>query len=322
MTARHSLFTLCVSLLVCLILAACEQVAVATPQPITLRIGGSTAMQPLLASLAEAFGRDHPNVLFDMRGGGSTLGEAQVLAREIDIAASTLLPDDMRPDHSAGGDQAGSKPEDQPDEQTDEQSGILTNSLIHTPIGLDGVAIIVNKQNEIESLTIQELRDLFDGRTLDWTSLGGLGNEVLLVSREDGSGTRALFEERIMGDEAVSLTAVVMPSSADVVDYVAKHPLAIGYVSEGHVSESATDSARDDSALTTDRPEVRREVRVVGVEGRFPDAALDGDEPYFLTRPLFLVTNGEPSGRIRQFIDFVLGPSGQEIVDQYHTRIR
>ncbi len=314
MASRHSLLTLCTSLLVCLILAACDQVAVATPQPVTLTIGGSTAMQPLLTSLAETFGKDHPNVLFDIRGGGSTLGEARVLVQGIDIAASTLLPDDMRPDDSPNGDQAAGL--------ADEQSGPLSDSLVHTPIGLDGVAIIVNKQNEVESLTIQELRDLFNGRTLDWTGVGGLGNEVLLVSREDGSGTRALFEERIMGDEAVSLTAVVMPSSADVVDYVAKHPLAIGYVSEGHVPRADTDSTGDagpDSrALTEDRPQVR----VVGVEGRFPDADLDGDEPYFLTRPLFLVTNGEPSGRTRQFIDFVLGPSGQEIVDQYHTRVR
>jgi len=277
-------------------------VAVATPQPVTLTIGGSTAMQPVLASLTDAFSREHANIIFDIRGGGSTLGEARVLAQEIDIAASTLLPDSMRSADEVTVDQ----PPDQPEASTD--------SLVHTPIGLDGIAIVVNEQNTVESLTIQELRDLFNGRTLDWTGVGGVGDEVLLVSREDGSGTRGLFEERIMGDEAVSLTAVVMPSSADVIDYVAKHPLAVGYVSEAYGDAPDTGSRSDGNA--------GEDIRIVGIEGRFPDAELDSDQPYFLTRPLFLVTDGEPIGWSRQFIDFVLGPSGQEIVDQYHTRIR
>lgn len=318
---RHCRFlALTTIVLVALILTGCEQVAVATPQPITLKIGGSTAMQPVLAALAEAFSRDHPNVLFDIRGGGSTLGEARVLAQEIDIAASTLLPDDMRPDEGISDDQATG------------QSGDLRALLVHTPIGLDSIAIIVNQQNEIESLSIQELRDLFNGRTLDWTSIGGLGDEVRLVSREDGSGTRALFEERIMGDEAVSLTAVVMPSSADVVDYVAKQPLAIGYVSEGYVLEGQVSADSMTGAFVADEVTGDEDaqggaprdddIRVVAVEGRLPNAALDSEEPYFLTRPLFLVTNGEPSGRSRQFVDFALGPAGQAIVDRYHTRIR
>jgi phosphate transport system substrate-binding protein len=292
MTSRRSIFTLFYGLLLALVLAACDQVAVATPQPVTLTIGGSTAMQPVLASLADTFSRENPNVLFDIRGGGSTLGESRVLVSEIDIAASTLLPDEMR-SGDAGTD--------------DSPNNRAADSLIHTPIGLDGVAIVVNEQNTVESLTIQQLRELFNGRSLDWTTVDGLGDEVFLVSREDGSGTRALFEERIMGGEAVSLTAVVMPSSADVADYVAKQPLAIGYVSEAYVGPDDTSS---------------NDIRIVAIEGRFPDADLDGIEPYFLTRPLFLVTNGEPTGWSRQFVDFALGPSGQEIVDRYHTRIR
>lgn len=291
-------------ILLALVLTGCDQAVVATPQPVTLTIGGSTAMQPVLTALADAFSREHPNVIFDIRGGGSTLGEVRVRAQEIDIAASTLLPETMRQEDDTDIDQATDQPDDQPDDDS-------VDSLIHTPIGLDSIAIIVNEQNTVESLTIQQLRDLFAGRILDWPTVDGVGDDVLLVSREDGSGSRRIFEERIMGDEDVSLTAVVMPSSADVVDWVSKRPRAIGYVSQAHVT--GPDVIDSDAG---------RNIRVVAVEGRLPDAEVDSDQPYYLTHPIFLVTNGEPSGWSRQFVDFALGPAGQTIVDQYHTRIR
>ena len=295
MTFHRRFAALLSCILLALLLSGCDQAVVATPQPVTLTIGGSTAMQPVLAALADAFSREHPNVIFDIRGGGSTLGEARVRSQEIDMAASTLLPDAMRQDEESTDDQAADQPGDD-----------AVDSLIYTPIGLDSVAIIVNEQNTVESLTIQQLRDLYSGRTLDWPSVDGLGDDVLLVSREDGSGTRRIFEERIMGDEAVSLTAVVMPSSADVVDYVSKRPRAIGYVSQAYLTN----------------PGANRNIRLVAVEGRLPDAEIDSDQPYYLTHPIFLVTNGEPSGWSRQFVDFALGPAGQAIVDLYHTRIR
>ena len=112
---------------------------------------------------------------------------------------------------------------------------LVADPLVRTPIGIDGLAVIVHPENSIAELSLVQLRDLYSGRVIDWQALGSDVGEVILVSREDGSGSRVRFEERVMGAERVSLTAVVMPTSEDVVAYVARNPQAIGYVSRGHV---------------------------------------------------------------------------------------
>jgi phosphate transport system substrate-binding protein len=263
-----------------ILLTACTQTAVSTPAPQTVTIAGATSMRPALHDLAAEYNRQHPNVLFDLRGGGSTLGEERVLRGEIDIAATTLLPKTE-----------GSTPE----------------PLVRIPIGLDGVAIVVHASNPITNVTVTQLRDIYAGSTLDWSTFGHDAGEILLVSREDRSGTRRLFDERIMGDARVSLTAVVMPTSADVVEYVGQHPQAIGYVSAGYVDESNGGG---------------QAVRVVPLEGKLPTAEAVFAQEYWLIQPLYLVTNGQPTGRVRQFIDFALSSPGQEIVARYHARVR
>lgn len=123
-----------------------------------------------------------------------------------------------------------------------------------------------------------------------------------------------------MGDERVSLTAVVMPTSEDVVDFVARNPAALAYVSRSHVvdwlpGEEADGDAEGDAPLPAP-------VKAVRVEGQFPTRAAIAGQEYALTEPLYLITNGAPAGRIRHFIDFVLSPAGQAIVARYHAPIR
>ena len=128
---------------------------------------------------------------------------------------------------------------------------------MRVPIGLDGLAVVVHPSNNIAGLSLVQLRDIFAGRLLDWQALGSDAGEILLVSREDGSGSRILFETRVMSDERVALTAVVMPTSQDVVDYVAKNPHAIGYVSRAEVAEWIA----EDDAATALLPPRRRSHR-------------------------------------------------------------
>ena len=188
------------------LLAGCASAAVATPRPTVITIAGSTALQPVLQDLTAEFTRAHPTLLFTLRGGGSTLGEQQALEGRVNLGASNLFP----------------PPADAP-----------TARLVRTPIGVDGLAIVVHRSNPVTSLSMDQLRQLYSGEILDRATVGGNETEVELVSREDGSGARRLFEDRIMDNDAVSLTAVVMPTSRDVVEYVAKTPSAIGYVSAG-----------------------------------------------------------------------------------------
>ncbi|MBW7883058.1 MAG: phosphate ABC transporter substrate-binding protein [Caldilineaceae bacterium] len=284
------------------VLAACEGASVATPVPVTIRIAGSSAMRPVLRDLISAYTQQHPSVLFNLRGGGSTLGEESIRSGAVEIAASTLFP----PAPELG----------RPAQPGDER-------LVRTPIGLNGVALIVHPNNGVDELSLVQIRDLYTGAVLDWQALGSDVGEVVLVSREDGSGSRILFEERVMGDERVSLTAVVMPTSEDVVEYVARNPAAIGYVSRSHVAqwieEEDVEATPPGEPAATPAPPT---VKILRVEGQLPTRAALIDQAYALTQPLYLITNGRPTGRVRQFIDFVLSPAGQAIVARYHAPIR
>lgn len=278
-------------------LAGCEEVSVAAPPPVTIVIGGSSAMEPVLRALTEEYSRQHPNVLFDLRGGGSTLGEEAIRAGRYHIAASTLFP----PDPEAG------RPAPPGDER-----------LVRTPIGLNALAIIVHPSNSVSALSLVQLRDLYSGRVVNWEALGGNAGEIVLVSREDGAGARALFEERVMGDERMALTAVVMPGSQYVVDYVARHPAAIAYVSRSHV----VDWIPGETPTRPQRSEEPPPVKVIELEGRYPTREMIAQQQYALIQPLYLITSGPPSGQVRRFIDFVLSPAGQSIVARYHAPIR
>lgn len=293
-------------LLSLLLLAACESTVVATPVPTTITIAGSTAMHRVLADLTAAFNRQHPDVLFVIRGGGSTIGEELVRRREVDLGASTLFP-----------------PQQQAADPTP-TAPATADPLVRVPIGIDGLAAVVHPSNNIGGLSLVQLRDIFAGRLLDWQALGSDAGEIQLVSREDGSGSRILFETRVMGDERVALTAVVMPTSQDVVDYVAKNPQAIGYVSRAEVAEwiaedDAATAAAAGGAAAAAGP---ARVKVIPVEGKLPTHAVLLSQEYALTEPLYLISYGQPSGRIRQFIDFVLSPAGQAIVNRYDAPIR
>ena len=269
-------------------LTACEQTAVGNAPSTTVTIAGSTAMRPLLRELTAAFTDQHPNVVFDLLGGGSTLGERWAADGRVDIAASTLLV-------------------------VDGEGGTTSaNTLVRTPVGLDGIAVIVHPTTGVEALTLLELHDLYTGKVIDWSALGGAEGNVKLVSREAGSGTRRLFERRIMGDEPVSLTSVVMPTSAAVVNFVAENPGAVGYVSRAFVR----------GLLDADGEVTAPPVRVMAVDGALPSLATLGDQAYPLPQPLYLVTLGPPTGVLRQFTDFVLSPAGQEIVARYHLPVR
>jgi len=278
--------------LLALLTAACSQAAVATPRPVTIQISGATSMALALQELAGEFTRQHPNVLITLGGGGSALGETRAAEERVTLGASTLMVD---------GDDAK------------DQAATEAPPLVRIPIGIDGVAIVVHSSNPVTGLTLQQLQDIYSGRILDWQEVGGDPGEILLISREDGSGTRSLFESRVMGETAVSLTAVVMPTSKDVAEYAAQNPFAIGYVSSAYLSAAATASPEAAPASA---------IRALAIGGALPTDAAVKSQEYPIIQPLFLVSQGEPRGWARQFVDFALSPAGQAIVDRYHVRVR
>lgn len=274
-------------------LAACQPPEVAPRRTTVVRIAGSSAMQPVLYELTTAFTRQHPTVQFEVTGGGSTTGEERVMAGQVDLAASTLI------------------------------SPTVPTTARRTPIGLDGLALIVHASNPITTLTVSQLQTFYSGRSFNWVDVGGPPGELLLISREDGSGSRQLFEARVMGEEPVALTAVVMPTSGDVVAYVAKHPNALGYVSRAYVLAALMPPAAEATAVATPDEAVRAlGVNVVAIDGQLPTQQAIQSQSYPLIQALYLVSRTRPTGWLQQFVDFTLSPAGQAIVARYHGRVR
>jgi phosphate transport system substrate-binding protein len=260
-------FAVCVLLLGTLLLAACRNPAVTPAAPSTLRIAGSTSLKPTLSELAAAYQAGHPQTVVEVSGGGTAIGIQELRGKEIDLAAVSWRPDSATP----------------PDE------------LTITPIARDGLAIIVNPQNTITNVTSLQLRALYRGETLDWGAVGGSGGEPVVISREDGSGSRTSFEALAMDGERVTLNALVMPTSQAVVDYVASHRNAVGYVSTGVLTDT---------------------VRAVPLEDITPTTATVRSGEYRLGRVLYLYALQPATPEIQAFLDFVLSPAGQAIVSR------
>jgi len=159
-------------------------------------------------------------------------------------------------------------------------------------VARDGLAVIVNPQNGLPGVTVDQLRDIFQGRLESWEALGGLPGTPALVSREDASGDARFFQRQVMGDLPVALTAVVAPNTEAMLRFVGERPLGIGYLSAARLDER---------------------VRPLAIEGVPPSPETLRNRAYPLTRDVELVALGEPDGAVRDFVQWVLGPEGQTV---------
>jgi phosphate transport system substrate-binding protein len=252
--------------------SACGE-PVATPEPVFLTAAGSTTMPPLVEELAGAFSAQSLRISLEVSGLGTGFGLEALSAGEVDLALASWLPADMKPDWQA------------------------------TAIARDGIAIVVHPGNPVDGLGLLQLQDLFSGRIYEWAAVGGRAAQGLTqpVSREAGSGTRAAFEALAMGGQAVTPRAAVAISSQGVIDYVAAHPNAIGYVSMAFLTPA---------------------VKVLKVEGEQPTPGTAGHGSYPLARELWLVTAGPRSDPVREFLSFALSPAGQQIAGRRYGRIQ
>ena len=230
-------------------------------------------MGPVLRELGDTYQSLHPNVLVEVRGGDSAAGQRAMASGDADIAAiSWRDPEEKAP------------------------AGVQ-----FVPVARDAVALIVHRSNHLGGLTLLQVRSIYRGEILDWGAVGGPSIETLVVSREDGSGTRRAFDTLVMGGEQVTLNALVMPSTQSMVGYVASHIPAIGYVSMDAVTDT---------------------VRALPVEGIFPTTANVRAGAYHLTRLLYLCTASPAPPDAQSFVDFVLSPAGQAIVARHHVPLR
>jgi len=162
-----------------------------------------------------------------------------------------------------------------------------------TIVAMDGLAVIVNPANSVSGLTRAQVKDIYTGKVSDWKQVGGTPGKITVVSRDTSSGTYEAFGELVLQKQKVRPDALLQASNQAVAELVAKTPTAIGYVGLGYIS------AR---------------VKALAIDGVIPSAETVLANKYPVSRPLFMYTNGAPTGAVKAYLDFVLSPAGQKLV--------
>lgn len=249
----------------------------------TIQNKGSDTMVNLALAWAEAYREQQPDVAIAVTGGGSGTGIAALINGTVDIAnASREMKDDEI-----------------------EQARAQGIEPIEHLVAVDALAVIVNPANPVSQLTIDQLADIFTGRVTNWQELGGDDALIILVSRETNSGTHVYFLDEVVrkgesdNEDIFAPQTMLMPSSVGITSEIQRNPHAIGYDGLGYVTEhEKLIAVASDASAPYVLPSVHS-----GADGSYP-----------IARGLYMYTAGEPTGAIADFIAWIVGPAGQQIV--------
>ena len=166
--------------------------------------------------------------------------------------------------------------------------------LVQIPIAYDGIAVIVHPSNPLTNISLTQIREIFSGAVTNWSALGLPPHEIDLITREEGSGTREAFEHLVMGKGEVTPAAMVQDSNGSVREIVAGDPYSLAYISAGLVDNR---------------------VKALAIDGVLPSRDNIKNHTYKLVRRFLLVARTPPAGPCQAFLNFVLGPNGQKILE-------
>jgi phosphate transport system substrate-binding protein len=163
-------------------------------------------------------------------------------------------------------------------------------------VAYDGIAVIVNTASSIKGLTKKQVEQIFTGEITDWSAVGGSGGKISVYTRNTSSGTYAEFKELAMKKRDYAPDSQKLAGNEQIAQEVGKNPNGVGYIGLAYTKASG--------------------IKVVPIDGASPskESVLAKSYPY--ARPTFFYTNGEPTGAVKEFIDFTVGPDGQKIVEQ------
>jgi phosphate transport system substrate-binding protein len=246
---------------------------------------GSDTMVNLALAWAEAYTAEHPEASIAVTGGGSGTGIAALINGTLDIANASR---EMKAEEIAQARARGIEP------------------MEHT-VARDAIAVVVHPDNPVDGLTIPQLAAIFTGKITNWQEVGGQNRPIVLLSRESNSGTYVYFLEQVVrqrdkeSDALFSSDTLLMPSSEGISNEVRQNPNAIGYDGLGYVT-----------------PDQKTVAVARGVEGPYvkPSVETVNNASYPIARPLYMYTNGQPTGLIRDYLEWIMGLEGQASVQE------
>ena len=227
---------------------------------------GSTSMEKVIGALKETFEGENAGVevTYNPTGSGSGIKAVQEGRCDIGLSSRALKAEEKE------------------------------QGLVGTVLAYDGIAVIVNPENTVEDLTVEQIAAIYTGEITNWSEVGGMDAEIVLVGREAGSGTRSGFEE-IVGVEDLCQYRQELTSTGDVITAVSQNPGAIGYASLASVKDN---------------------VKAIKVGGVAPSDETVKDETYAIQRPFVLVTKeGTALTETAQaFFDFITSEDAREVI--------
>lgn len=235
---------------------------------VTISISGSTSVGPLMEKVQEKYEAENSNVTLEIQQNGSGAGIKDVIAGVSEIGMSSR-----------------------------ELKGEEKDSVEGTVVAYDGIALLVNPNNTVKDITLEQVKDIYTGKITNWKDLGGKDAPIVVVSREEGSGTRDAFQE-IVGYESEELTkdASISDGSGAVKTTVAGNENAIGFASFEYIDNT---------------------VAALNVDGVEPTAEKVKASEYKISRPFLLVTKKDNLTENGQaLINYVLSAEGQKIVEE------
>src|SRR5215207_1170206 len=244
---------------------------------------GSDTIVNLALAWAERFQAEHPDIRISVTGGGSGTGIASLINRTVDIAnASRKIKEEEVADAKSNG----------------------VEPVEHI-IARDAIAVIVNPKNPVSELTLQQISDIYSGKIKNWSEVGGEDRPIVRLSRETNSGTHVYFLETVLrlgnGEDKTlfSMDTLLLPSSEGIIAEVRQNPNAIGYDGLGYVPKDLKMIA------------IAKET---GVPYVLPSIATVNDKTYAIARDLYMYTDGQPTGIVKDYLEWLLEPEAQEIV--------
>lgn len=244
---------------------------------------GSDTIVNLALAWAEKYQADNPEVRISVTGGGSGTGIAALINGTVDIAnASRKIKDE---------------------EVAEAQSKGITP--VEHIIARDAIAVIVNPENPVRKLTLKQISDIYSGAITNWAEVGGEDRPIVKLSRETNSGTHVYFLETVLrlGEKEnktlFSTDTLLLPSSEGIISEVRTNPNAIGYDGLGYVPDDLVMIAIAEEA---------------GGAYVLPSIATVNDKSYPIARDLYMYTNGEATGILKEYLDWILNTEAQEIV--------
>jgi phosphate transport system substrate-binding protein len=251
----------------------------------TMQNKGSDTMVNLALAWAEKYQSMYPNVQISVTGGGSGTGITALANNTVDIAnASRAI-------------------------KAEEIEAMKANGVnpVEFVVARDAIAIIVNRDNPIQQLTLQQISDIYSGKYTNWTEVGGEDRPIVRLSRETNSGPHVYFLEEVLrlGDSDSKILfapdTLLLPSSEGITSEVRDNPNAIGYDGLGYVTP---------------------EVKVIAVAAEsggeyvFPSADTVNSQTYPIARDLYMYTAGEPQGVEKNYLAWILSTEAQTIVEE------